>query len=806
MGEVALLPLLFFWFHFLEVCLMARSRRSSKKKANTAAWYQTAIVRDILGLASLCAALFTALAPLSLWLYHGIGSFAPVLRSARPSANLMGPAGHFYATLTDGFGGLGALIIPAVFAYLAFQLWDDQEEPTPRKGAPLPSRLLAIAVLFAGLATAAQLWMHGGGGELGSLVGESLRSYFGPIGAWLFALTLIALALRIFTGCSIVEIGALCANGFVKALLVTAQLLVGTLRFLRNALSSLGRLRQNSGGVRAVVSQHEEPQLSTLPRPKNEPRRKTEQPVVVRKVNAAPVKSKRGGLLGRGKRNAEPSGVTAEEYIPPSLELLETPENSVSTESEKDLVQRSQVIVQKLEDFGVAGTVTKVHPGPVVTMYEFEPAPGIKLSKIVSLQDDLGMSLRAPSVRVIAPIPGKGTVGIEVPNRDRELVSLRELLEYDQLADTKSRMAVPLGKDIYGNPVIVDIADMPHLLMAGATGTGKSVSINAILLSLLFRASPEELQFVLIDPKILELSVYDDIPHLKVPVVTDSRKAKAVLQWAVGEMDSRYRLLRKYGVRSIDAYNNMVAGETSSKKPKREQPESIVVEELKPLPKVLIVIDELADLMLTAGREVEDLITRLAQKARAAGIHLLLATQRPSVDVITGLIKANFPARVSFRVSSRVDSRTILDRMGSESLLGKGDMLFLGPGTHYLKRVHGAFVSDSEVREVIEELKNAYPPQYDEEVVEACEKALEDEGSALSGTESAELDPLFDEVVNFVLKKGQASTSMIQRAFRIGYNRAARIMDSLEEEGVVGPMDGAKPRDVIPQPLDGEVA
>ncbi|MCB0329056.1 MAG: hypothetical protein KDD70_05320, partial [Bdellovibrionales bacterium] len=495
-----------------------------------------------------------------------------------------------------------------------------------------------------------------------------------------------------------------------------------------------------------------------------------------------------------------------EDFIFPSTELLQPAKQSSRKVGEEELLACSAVIQEKLLDFNIPGQITHVHPGPVITMYEFEPAAGIKLGKITALQDDLAMALKAQSVRIIAPLPERGSVGIEVPNEDHQMVMLRELLEYDSNPGETLRLPIPLGKDTFGAPVTAYIADMPHLLLAGATGTGKSVCINAVLMSLLYKLHPSELQMILIDPKILELSVYEGIPHLKVPVVTDPRKAKAVLQWAVQEMDHRYRTLKKYGVRNIDAYNDLVSGKTPPDQVSGKGDEHrIIIEELEPLPKILIVIDELADLMLTSGREVEELITRLAQKARAAGIHLLLATQRPSVDVITGLIKANFPARVSFRVSSRIDSRTILDTMGAERLLGKGDMLFLRPGAHHLKRVHGAFVSDQEVRKVTSFLRESCKPEYDGEIMEMCEKALEDSGSSLEPGEADTSDPLYDKAVQFVLERGQASTSMIQRTFRIGYNRAARIVDTMEQEGLVGPMDGAKPRAVIvPHASGGE--
>jgi S-DNA-T family DNA segregation ATPase FtsK/SpoIIIE len=526
-------------------------------------------------------------------------------------------------------------------------------------------------------------------------------------------------------------------------------------------------------------------------------------------------------------------------YQRPSYSLLTAADVPVQSEDDDELIQKSRQIELKLRDFNIHGRVTEVHPGPVITLFEFEPAPGVKVGKIAALQDDLAMSLRASSIRIIAPIPRKGTVGIEVPNKHRDIVRLRDVLETPEAQTPESILAVPLGKDTYGDPVVVDIATMPHLLMAGATGTGKSVSINALLVSLLYKASPADLGLILIDPKILELSVYDGIPHLRVPVVTVPRQAKAVLDWAVKEMERRYRVMQKHGVRSIDGYNAIVKGDSLEKAFEKEKkidasiidlteaeileqgtipPEDEttkmlqtafsdepvrIVEELKPLPKIVIVIDELADLMLTVGRDIEELITRLAQKARAAGIHLILATQRPSVDVITGLIKANFPARLSFRVTTRIDSRTILDSMGAERLLGKGDMLFMQPGAQHLKRIHGAFVSDAEVIRVVEAVKKQASPFYDQKIIDLCEKALKEEAENTnqegSGISEEDFDPLYDKAVELVVQKGQASTSMVQRVFRIGYNRAARIIELMEKEGVIGPMDGIKPREVLVQ-------
>jgi len=508
-------------------------------------------------------------------------------------------------------------------------------------------------------------------------------------------------------------------------------------------------------------------------------------------------------------------------YKLPPLNILSASEEGHISESESELMEISKIIEAKLRDFSISGRVTEVHPGPVVTMFEFEPAAGVKVGRIAALQDDLAMSLRAVSLRIVAPIPKKGTVGIEVPNKTRDIVRLRTLLESESMRNQSSVLTIGLGKDAYGEPVCADVTTMPHLLIAGATGTGKSVCINTVLLSLLYRATPKELGLILIDPKILELSVYDGIPHLKVPVVTVPKQARAVLDWAAREMDRRYRLMQRFGVRNIDGYNKLVEGKKDfdgtedddavvtlspedviaegTADPSDQPNEALFQEKLEPLSKIVIVIDELADLMLTVGRDIEELITRLAQKARAAGIHLIVATQRPSVDVITGLIKANFPARLSFRVASRIDSRTILDNMGAEKLLGRGDMLFLQPGGGAPRRLHGAFVSDAEVKAVIEAVKQNGPPTYDERIMAICAKALEEDQPGGNGGSSdpSEYDSVYEKAIELVLQKGQASTSMLQRAFRIGYNRAARIIELMEKEGIVGPMDGVKPREVL---------
>jgi len=493
------------------------------------------------------------------------------------------------------------------------------------------------------------------------------------------------------------------------------------------------------------------------------------------------------------------------DYQLPSLAMLDTPPLEHAKIDEDEVKRSAALLEQKLADFGVEGKVVEVQPGPVVTMYKFEPASGVKVSQIVNLADDLSMALKALAIRIQAPVPGEAVVGIEVPNRRREKVYLREILESEQFAAAQSNLTIALGKDISGQPVVADLARMPHLLIAGATGSGKSVSIHTMIASILFNATADDVRFILIDPKMLELSVYDNIPHLLVPVVTEPDKAAAALLWATQEMENRYRLMRDMGVRNIDGYNRAIEagrrpptasliGDTAAINDDAEgegdEPEPSPPPAPRKLHKMVIVIDELADLLLSEGKTVERDITRIAQKARAAGIHLILATQRPSVDVITGLIKANLPARISLQVTSRVDSRTILDSIGAERLLGEGDMLFMPPGTAKLRRLHGPFVSEDEIRKVTDFLRSQGTPDYKMEILETAR------GEPGEGGESFERDEMYDEAVRIVLETNQASISMIQRRLRVGYNRAARMVEQMEREGLVAPADGARPREV----------
>ncbi|WP_416695560.1 DNA translocase FtsK [Candidatus Pseudothioglobus sp. Uisw_050_01] len=502
----------------------------------------------------------------------------------------------------------------------------------------------------------------------------------------------------------------------------------------------------------------------------------------------------------------------------PSLSLLDDVSNSGLGYTDEFLVEMGQQVEIKLKDFGFDVTITAVTPGPVVTQFEISLAPGIKVSQIMNLNKDLARALLVESVRIVDVIPGKPVIGLEIPNNNREMIGLKEILSSEVFTKAKSTLSMGLGKDINGLPIVVDLAKMPHLLVAGATGMGKSVGLNAIILSILYKASPEQVRFIMIDPKIVELASYADIPHLLTPVVTNMNEAASALWWCVNEMERRYSLLAKFSVRNIESFNEKQRRAQESGKPLLDPSfnpdnakEGEKHPELESLPLIVIVIDEYADMLGALAQEdrakskrVEGLIVRIAQKARAAGIHLIVATQRPSVDVITGLIKSNIPTRVSFKVSSKTDSRTILDQSGAEQLLGMGDMLYMAPGMTHLTRVHGAFVEDSEILRVVKHLKKNSSPNYLEGVLKAKTEAISNKDS---GQSSGELDPLFDEAVQIVTSTRRASISSLQRRMRIGYNRAARIIEDMESSGIVSSMNSAGNRDVLaPEPIDPDEA
>jgi S-DNA-T family DNA segregation ATPase FtsK/SpoIIIE len=483
-------------------------------------------------------------------------------------------------------------------------------------------------------------------------------------------------------------------------------------------------------------------------------------------------------------------------YTLPSTALLNEPPGR-NPYDEQELKETAARIKSKFEEFNVLGNVVQINPGPVVTTFEFKPEAGIKYSRITNLTEDLCLGLQAESI-LIERIPGKPTVGIEVPNTRRELIALRQMLESEEFSGSHSHLTIPLGKDINGRIRVAMLESMPHLLIAGSTGSGKSVMINSMIMGILYKSTPEDVRMIMVDPKRVELGMYEGVPHLLTPVITDPRKATNALRNAVLEMERRLRLLAEYGVRNIDQFNKKIRKLQEEPRSLFTEEEEATQDELKPLPYILILIDELADLMMIEGRNVEESVTRLAQMARAVGMHLVLATQRPSVDVITGLIKANFPARISFRVATRVDSRTILDVMGAEHLLGKGDMLFLPPGSSRLVRLHGAFVTENEINRVVEFWKHQATPEYDQSFLIAPPN--EDESAPEGDLSNEEQDPMYEEAVRLVLQMGKASTSTLQRHLRLGYGRAARILDMMQRDGIIGAPDGSKPREVLKRP------
>ncbi len=635
------------------------------------------------------------------------------------------------------------------------------------------------------------------GGILGETIGRPVALKFGIVGA-----------AGIFIGLVITGITLVGNLSWLKLMDRTgyaAFAVVAWLRKWRRARVEIWRNRKQGAKVRqqreAAVKQFRMAQ-SAKPSPKIEPKIATPAP------SDRKLKEMQVNLLvdQDGDSEGDSDGVPEGASVLPELSLLDLPQAETLGYSNEELQAMSQLLVKKLQDFNVAITVEAVQPGPVVTRFEIEPAPGTKASQITGLSRDLARSLSVVSVRVVENIPGKSVVGIEIPNQHREIVRLVEGLSSAEYDNSDSPLSLVLGKDIAGNAVVTDLIKMPHVLIAGTTGSGKSVCVNALILSLLYKSSPEQVRMIMVDPKFLELSVYDGIPHLLAPVVTDMNKAANALRWCIVEMDRRFRLLAALAVRNIAGFNKKVAAANKAGSPlydptvpleegQEGQAERVALEHL---PYIVVIVDELADLMMVAGKKIEEIIIRIAQRARAAGIHLVLATQRPSVDVVTGLIKANVPTRIAFQVSSRVDSRTVLDQMGAEQLLGQGDMLFLPPGSGAAIRVHGSFVSDEEVAKVVAQLKQIAAPVYMSEITNGVsEGGMELDGSADSDGES---DVLYDDAVAFVTQSRKASISALQRALRVGYNRAARMIETMEVGGVVSPPDNGKREVLAPPP------
>ncbi|MDX9740861.1 MAG: DNA translocase FtsK 4TM domain-containing protein [Gammaproteobacteria bacterium] len=702
--------------------------------------------------------------------------------------NAGGSVGAWFSSLFLFYFGYFAYLFPVLVAYGGWLLFRG------RSGAGMDPKLgLAVTAGFvltvaAGCALA-DLHLTGGGtlpagsgGVLGDVISSALVGSFNPVGATLFLLALFLTGVSLFTGLSwlllMERVGRAVCDGAMS---------------LREWYASLGERRE------AARMRRERSEAVKVERKRKETRKPPRiEPVVARvETSERAEKEKQVPLF-------TPSAAPADGSLPP-LSLLDRATPSGHSVSAATLEAMSRQVELKLQDFGVEVQVVAVHPGPVITRFELQPAPGVKVSQISNLSKDLARSLSAVSVRIVDVIPGKSVIGLEIPNEHREVVRLSEILQSRQYDESQTALPLGLGKDISGHPVVVDLARMPHLLVAGTTGSGKSVAVNAMILSMLYNAGPQDLRLIMIDPKMLELSVYEGIPHLLAPVVTDMKEAASALRWCVAEMDRRYAYMANLGVRNVVNYNRKVQAAIDAGEPLPD-PFGKVDEEgapatLTPLPYIVVIIDELADMMMIVGKKVETLIARLAQKARASGVHLVLATQRPSVDVITGLIKANIPTRIAFQVSSKIDSRTILDQMGAEQLLGHGDMLYLPPGTSVPVRVHGAFVDDHEVHKVVEFLKKSGAPQYIEEVLHHADSDGEGGGDSGAGSPGGdEMDPLYDQAVRIVTESRRASVSGIQRRLKIGYNRAARMVEEMERAGIVGPLESNGSREVLAPP------
>jgi len=747
-------------------------------------------------------ALYLSLA-LSAFLLLSLVSFQPAdpgwshMGTNTEIANLGGRFGAWISDVVLYVFGLMAFVFPLMLGYAGWLYFrgaqEDEEKPNR-----LHTILRTLGFIFTMACGAALAYIHhsqrvpsmplDAGGVLGHVVGLWFASVFSPLGATLILLAMFLTGVTLFTGLSWLHL--------MDRLGGWAMRFVGWCRetwsFLSDKIAARKARREREEKVETVKKKTE-----NRPPPRIEP-----VITVPKQPTKREVKEKQAPLFD----------TPVNEGLPP-LSLLDEPSAPKHPIKPESLEAMSRLVEMKLRDFGVEVQVVEVHPGPVITRFELQPAAGVKVSQISNLSKDLARSLSTASVRVVEVIPGKTTVGLEIPNEHREIVYLSETFRSKAYEEAGSPLTLALGKDIAGNPMVADLARMPHLLVAGTTGSGKSVAINAMILSLLYNATPRDVRLIMVDPKMLELSIYEGIPHLLAPVVTDMKDAANALRWCVAEMERRYKLMAAMGVRNIGGFNKKVKDAIDAKQPIKDPtwlplvPDAPELEAQRPtldtLPYIVVVVDELADMMMVVGKKVEEHIARLAQKARAAGIHLILATQRPSVDVLTGLIKANIPTRIAFQVSSRIDSRTILDQMGAEALLGHGDMLYLPPGQGVPLRVHGAFVADHEVHNVVENLKSRGQPQYLDEII----NPVSDSGDAGSfgggdGEGGNESDPLYDEAVNIVIESRRASVSGIQRRLKIGYNRAARMVEEMERAGLVGPLQSNGNREVlVPAPV-----
>lgn len=732
--------------------------------------------------------------------------------------NFGGPAGSYSADILFMVLGYFAYIFPLLLAIKTWQIFRQRHEPWQWSGWLFSWRLIGLVFLILSGAALAHIHFHaptglpaGAGGALGESLGDLARKTLNIQGSTLMFIALFLFGLTVFTDLS-----------WFKVMDVTGKITLDLLELFQGAANRwwaarverkrmVAQLREVDTRVNEVVApstpdRREQAKVKErlIEREQALSKHMSDREKQVPPVIApAPPKAPEPSHRVQKEKQAPLFVDSAVEGTLPPISILDPAEKKQLNYSPESLAAVGHLLEIKLKEFGVEVSVDSIHPGPVITRYEIQPAAGVKVSRISNLAKDLARSLAVTSVRVVEVIPGKTTVGIEIPNEDRQIVRFSEVLSTPEYDNFKSPVTLALGHDIGGKPVITDLAKMPHLLVAGTTGSGKSVGVNAMILSILFKSGPDDAKLIMIDPKMLELSIYEGIPHLLCPVVTDMKDAANALRWSVAEMERRYKLMAKMGVRNLSGFNAKVKEAQDAGTPLTDplyKRESIHDEAplLTKLPTIVVVVDEFADMMMIVGKKVEELIARIAQKARAAGIHLILATQRPSVDVITGLIKANIPTRMAFQVSSKIDSRTIIDQGGAEQLLGHGDMLYMPPGTSLPIRVHGAFVSDDEVHRVVEAWKLRGAPEYNDDILAGVEEAGSGfDGGSSGGDDDAETDALYDEAVAFVLESRRASISAVQRKLKIGYNRAARMIESMENAGVVTAMNTNGSREVI---------